>query len=405
MNKSVTKTKKKLTIIFTMIVFSVILLLWITFLSFKYFNDLRIEKKSFLKTVNKMNRWELWIKSFIRFTSNSNNRELRFWRIREKNFNPRWFISHILVENNKIISSNVKENISEVFFNELLNEDRFNNLTQKNGLIIKKITVENSILILFKKLRYTFSNYSYDILIFVLINILFSSILYFIWLKFVNKAFVPVEENIKDMNEFVHNAGHEFKTPLSIIDSNIQIIKDKKIYNENMLDEIKDEAKKLNSLIDSLIKLSDIDFLKEAENLNLKQAVDEVVNNFKTSLSNKKLDMNIKIDKNAEIKADRNYLYILLSNLIWNAIKYNQKSWKIDILYKKWALTIKDTWIWISKDNVSKIFDRFYKADNSRNSKGFGIGLSLVKKISDIYKWEIKVESEEGKWSSFKIIF
>jgi signal transduction histidine kinase len=60
------------------------------------------------------------------------------------------------------------------------------------------------------------------------------------------------------MNSFIHNAGHELKTPISIIDSNIQIIKDIKKYNEPMMDEMKNETKKLNLLIDSLIKLSDI---------------------------------------------------------------------------------------------------------------------------------------------------
>jgi signal transduction histidine kinase len=60
------------------------------------------------------------------------------------------------------------------------------------------------------------------------------------------------------MNNFIHNAGHELKTPISVIDSNIQFIKDIKKYDESMMDEMKDETEKLNSLIDSLIKLSDI---------------------------------------------------------------------------------------------------------------------------------------------------
>jgi signal transduction histidine kinase len=60
------------------------------------------------------------------------------------------------------------------------------------------------------------------------------------------------------MNNFIHNAGHELKTPISVIDSNIQLVKDIKKYDESMMDEMKNETKKLSSLIDSLIKLSDI---------------------------------------------------------------------------------------------------------------------------------------------------
>jgi signal transduction histidine kinase len=69
---------------------------------------------------------------------------------------------------------------------------------------------------------------------------------------------VPVEKNFDDMNDFIHNAGHELKTPLSVIDSNIQLLKESKTYDEKMIDELKNETTKLNSLLDSLINLNDI---------------------------------------------------------------------------------------------------------------------------------------------------
>jgi signal transduction histidine kinase len=68
-------------------------------------------------------------------------------------------------------------------------------------------------------------------------------------------------------------------------------------------------------------------------------------------------------------------------------------------------LTIKDSWIWIKANEIEKIFDRFYKSDVSRNSQWFWIWLSLVKKIANIYKWKIDVESKEWKWTNFKIKF
>jgi signal transduction histidine kinase len=98
-------------------------------------------------------------------------------------------------------------------------------------------------------------------------------------------------------------------------------------------------------------------------------------------------------------------LYIFLSNLIWNAIKYNKQDWKIDIFYKSGELTIRDSWIWIEKSDLPKIFDRFFKWDKSRNTEWFGIGLSLVKKISDLYKWKIKFESEDWDGTKVKVKF
>jgi signal transduction histidine kinase len=141
----------------------------------------------------------------------------------------------------------------------------------------------------------------------------------------VNKVFLPVEENLKDMNDFIHNAGHELKTPLSVIDSNIQMIKESKTYDEKMINELKNEVIKLNSLIDSLVELSNIDFFKDLEELNLKDCVNEVLSDLKIGIKKKKIAVDIKIKDDIFIKANKNYFYIFLSNIIGNAVKYNKK--------------------------------------------------------------------------------
>jgi len=118
------------------------------------------------------------------------------------------------------------------------------------------------------------------------------------------------------MSDFIHNAGHELKTPLSVIDSNIQLIKELKIYDEPMINELKNEVIKLNSLIDSLIKLSDIDLFKDLEPINLRDLVLEIINDFKYKIEDKKLILNIEIDKDIFINANKSYAYIYLSNII-----------------------------------------------------------------------------------------
>jgi signal transduction histidine kinase len=91
--------------------------------------------------------------------------------------------------------------------------------------------------------------------------------------------------------------------------------------------------------------------------------------------------------------------------LLYNAIKYNKKGGTIDVIYKEGKLEIKDTWIGIKSEDLSKIFDRFYKVDTSRNTEGFGIGLALVKQIANVYTWEIDVESVEWEGSNFRVRF
>jgi signal transduction histidine kinase len=118
------------------------------------------------------------------------------------------------------------------------------------------------------------------------------------------------------MNDFIHNAGHELKTPLSVIDSNIQLIDDMKVYDKEMTKELKSEVIRLNSLIDSLVKLSDIDVFKKTDNVNLKNIIDEIINDFKFKISENNIEIKINVAKNITIKANKDYLYIFLSNII-----------------------------------------------------------------------------------------
>ena len=90
---------------------------------------------------------------------------------------------------------------------------------------------------------------------------------------------------------------------------------------------------------------------------------------------------------------------------MWNAIKYTQVWWKIDINLYNDKLSVKDNWLWISDTDKKKIFDRFYMWEKSRNNDWHGIWLSLVKKIADIYNCKITLKSEIGKGSEFILIF
>lgn len=411
-------TKKNLTIAFSVIVFIIVYVLWIVFFSTKYIREDRIDKSNFHKFVKNISNIEVWNPSFNIDSISINRPRLEYrdlwynswlkitiadapWAI---NFNG--FINYLIIDNNQVIVNNIQDDIPEKIILDSVENDAYFDEQKKSSFLVRKLIFKDwKIFIAYKELNYPFSDYLKDIFLFSLILLFFTLLFYVIWSKFVDKIFLPVEKNFKDMNDFIHNAWHELKTPLSVIDSNIQIIKDSKTYNEKMTNELKNEVIKLNSLIDSLVELSNIDIFKDFEDLDLKSIVDEVLSNLKTAIKNKKITVNTKIKENISIKANKNYFYIFLSNIIGNAIKYNKKEGSIDIIYKSWELEIKDTWIWIKKEEIDKIFDRFYKSDISRNSEWFWIWLSLVRKIADIYKWKINVQSEEWKQTSFKIKF
>ena len=162
---------------------------------------------------------------------------------------------------------------------------------------------------------------------------------------------------------------------------------------------------KLNSLLQSLINLSDIWSFRNVEKVDLNDIVEEILKSFSEKIQEKNIKINKNIKKNIFIMANRDYLYIFLSNIIWNAIKYNKQNWEINISFENSWLTINDNWIWISDDDLPKIFDRFFKSDKSRNTSWFGIWLSLVQKIAEVYNWKVKVWSELWKGTKFLIKF
>lgn len=417
MENNIKNTKNKLTIMFSVIFFVVIFVFWITFFSAKYFKEVSVEKIEFSNLIKLVDTGTISIDDIMNFWNKFENRilgekkdksSLNLPPPNDKKFKPNGFINYVYLDNNSsIVSSNIKDDIDENFIISIKANDKFFESKQESWFLIKKFNLKNNnwTFIMLKRLRYSFSDYISDVLGFLFINILFSLILYFIGLKFVNKAFIPVEENMKDMKEFIDNAGHELKTPISVIDSNIQLMDDMKIYDAQMTKELKNEVLRLNSIIEGLIKLSNIDSLKDLVNNNLNDTINEIIKEFKFKIVEKNLKVEVDVPKNINIKSNKDYFYIFISNIIWNAIKYNNNDWNINIIYKNSELKITDSWIWIDKKDLSKVFDRFFKSDKSRNSEGFGIWLSLVKKIAKIYKWDIDIESKKGKWTSFKIRF
>ena len=108
-------------------------------------------------------------------------------------------------------------------------------------------------------------------------------------------------------------------------------------------------------MLDSLIKLSDIWSFEETEKINLSEIIDEIVKSFSSRIEEKNIFVEKNIDKKVFLTTNRNYLYIFISNIIGNAIKYNKQNWKISISYNHWLL-IEDSGIGIDREDLKKVF-------------------------------------------------
>ncbi|NLZ45176.1 MAG: GHKL domain-containing protein [Clostridiales bacterium] len=215
--------------------------------------------------------------------------------------------------------------------------------------------------------------------------------------------------------DFSANVSHELKTPLTTIKGFGEMLENGIITNP---DDIKKyggtifrESERLLSLINDIIRLSQIEEMSEEElasDVSLYKIALDVKDILKTKAE--KQNVNVKITgKDFVISANPSYMSELLLNLTDNAIKYN--NYGGDVLVKilktdkNAVIIVKDTGIGISKSDQSRIFERFYRVDKSRSKQtgGTGLGLSIVKHIASYYKGNVEINSSEGKGTEIKV--
>ncbi len=408
-HEKLTATHKRLTLIFTWVVFCIVLVLWLSVLGAKYYNELRIAKRDFIRTT--------WAITNIIET----DRTFPSWFIREQVREKRGRFRDIRSElgESPLLSTSffIVNWEGEVVFQNILEKPNFSELRPNiwsqsyldENTIIRRVGLTNSALgqevIFFKKLRYGTNQLFEELLFLLWITILFSVLFHFIGYRFVERALKPVEENLRDMWDFIHNAGHELKTPLAVMRGNLQVMQVEEKLDPKLLKSSIRELDNMNELIEWLRELSEVWKLQKKEHIALATEVSRVVKDLKIFAKQRHVAINNTVKGVLTLHTHRQELDILLSNLIKNGIKYNRKWWEVDISMKKNILSIRDTGKWISPEEQTQIFERFYQWETARSSEWSGIWLSLVKKIADANGWKIWVTSEEWKWSTFQVTF
>lgn len=411
-NLNLEKTKQKLTIIFTLLVFALAILLEWVFFSIKYFNSKNNDIKVFNTFIWKIYKSDNWLEKIISTLEKRNNYwEWMFhWALNQRMWE--WAKLNILIvdrSKNKLVFSKIVNDLDIDVIKNSLTKWEYEILYDNSKYIVEKFEIidfwERYDLLFIKELKYSFFDYLIDLFWFIFVTFLFSALFYYVWNKFVWKNLEPVKNTLDDMQSFIHNAWHELKTPISIIHSNLQLIKATKTFDKDLVNEWLIEINKLDWLIESLVELSNISSTEYNEELKLSNEIKSIIKDFQSLADDN--EVKIKFSKKSEkiLLINKQYFYILFSNILKNAIKYNKKWGSVKITLFSNRIEVKDTWIWIKKDDLNKIFDRFFISSFSRNNWWNGIWLSLVKKISDIYRIKIEVESEENSWTKFTIKF
>ncbi len=400
-------TKKRLSIIFALIVFLVAFFLEASYFTIRYFNFSFQEKKEFNLTTEQLSKQ--FQKNPIIFNIFLTE-GLRFRPPKEQNREPEKdlrFLNFLVLDTSwNIIAQNLQKNIW--IHHESLMRIGYNSLEYLwEGILWKKIDISYfwwwiQDMIFIKELWYSGEDYFWDVFFFFLVTLCFSVIFYLIWRIFVDRNLKPVEETLADMNDFIHNAHHELKTPISVIYSNLQIMKATKNYEEGLVENSIFEIKRIDALILELSDFSNIRSISQMEDVFVEKEVEKIIEEYLKDIGGKKIKVSIKINKTPILKINKNYFYIFFSNLLRNAIKYNYEWGEINIIWDKNKIVISNTGEKILQEDIPFIFNRFFKGEKSRNSEWFGIWLSLVKKICDMYRWRITVTSDE-KYTTFEV--
>lgn len=217
--------------------------------------------------------------------------------------------------------------------------------------------------------------------------------------------------------EFVANVSHELKTPITTIKSYTETLLDGALEDSslarNFLEVIEKESDRMSSLVKDLLQLSHIDYKKvnwDFRPLDLKDLVEDSISKMDMYFKEKKQNLDLNLPPNeVRVVADRVKFEQVLINLISNAIKYTQPRGNIKIsvdTVDNFALVkIADSGIGIPQEDVSRVFERFYRVDKGRSrvQGGTGLGLSIAKNIIEEHGGDITVKSELGKGSEFMI--
>ena len=216
--------------------------------------------------------------------------------------------------------------------------------------------------------------------------------------------------------EFIGNVYHELKTPIFNIQGYILTLieggLDDQEINKLYLERTEHNINRLINIVDDLESISGLESGKlnlNIETFNIRKIIHEVfeANEIRAKNLNIKLELGRKKDSRLMVKADKRRIFMVLNNLVMNSINYGVKNGKTTVNLKpsdnKVYVEVKDNGIGIQREDMHRIFERFYRVDKSRSrdTGGTGLGLSIVKHIIEAHKQTIQVNSVPGKGSSF----
>jgi len=233
----------------------------------------------------------------------------------------------------------------------------------------------------------------------------------------INSLLDRLEDAVLREKQFTADASHELRTPLSVIKGTLEVLIRRKRNTEQYEEKVSyciNEVDRMTNIIDQLLLLARYESGKiepQTREIELNENISYAIIMMDAAAKGKGISINFEDEKKYVVKADPSMLDVILQNLLSNSVKYSNGSKKIDIIIAKKddkvQCSIKDYGIGMNKDEIARIFDRFYRSAEARNTHhaGDGIGLAIVKRLADLQNLTISYESEPSKGTTATITF
>lgn len=252
----------------------------------------------------------------------------------------------------------------------------------------------------------------------ILILVWFVALIFAFLISFysANRSIKPIEDSYNKQKQFIADASHELKTPLTAINTNIDVLLS---HGESTINEekkwlsyIKSEAERMTKLTNELLYLARLDYDQNNmlyEKTSFSDAAEGVILTMEAVIYENKIKFSYNIEPDIFVLSSSELLKQLVMILLDNAIKYTPENGSIYLECKKHGqeaiLTVKNTGEGISADDLTQIFERFYRTDKSRSrdSGGYGLGLAIAQSIAKSAKGSISVSSKPNEYTEFTV--
>lgn len=253
---------------------------------------------------------------------------------------------------------------------------------------------------------------------FIIIGSISLIVLLLISIYLTNKTITPIKDTFEKQKQFIADASHELKTPLTIIKTNTSLIlsnpEDSIKNQEKWINYISSQTDRMSTLINEMLSLAKLDISENKLNLipiNISKIIESMVLMFDAVIYENEIDLESNITKDIFINGDLESIKKLFSIIMDNAIKHTNKNGKITVSLlsdkNKIKMIIKNTGEGIPAEHLDKIFERFYRVDSSRvrETGGYGLGLSIANSIVKQHKGKIYAQSKINDYTSFIVEF